>query len=77
VSDTPALVRNKSKDRDRRHWTRWGTEKVRWTTETDAAAAAERTNAKGFNIPTMAYPCPVCDGWHVGTSPLDGSGVRP
>lgn len=55
---------------DRRHWTRRGTEKIRWDSYGDAHAAASRTNANGFNIPTMAYPCPVCDGWHVGTSPL-------
>lgn len=61
---------DEEKVKDRRHWTRKGKEKRRYDTEADAQQAAERTNGNGFNIPTVAYLCPVCDGWHVGTAPL-------
>ena len=69
ADETVCMARRRTTHRelalDSSHWRKDGQPKTRYDSRADALGAAEerRTTA---GSPLTVYPCPYCNGWHMG-----------
>jgi hypothetical protein len=50
------------------HFRHDGTPKRRWPTASAANFVAAASNSRHPDSTVVAYPCPHCDGWHLGNA---------